>query len=176
MQFRVVAYLDDDATPDEHWLEFILAPFADPLVAAVTGETILPGSSASEVSCVPSRMLTNQDRLWFETATFGGLGVGNNMALRRSACTGRAFFNIRLGRGADIEIAEESHAFASLLTRGFKAVHVPAAIVVHPVTNAEISSIKRRSSVAYWWLCSLNFRGTAWTFCAFCGSESDESR
>jgi glycosyltransferase involved in cell wall biosynthesis len=155
---EIVAYLDDDATPDEHWLEFILAPFADPRVAAVTGETILPGYSASEVSCLPSRTLTNKDRLWFETATFGGLGVGNNMALRRSACSGRAVFSVRLGRGADIGIAEESHAFASLLSRGFKAVHVPAAIVVHPVTDGDIEH-QATSSVAYWWLLFFEFPG-----------------
>ena len=148
---EIVAYLDDDATPDEHWLEFILAPFADPLVAAVTGETILPGSSAFEVSQVPPRSLTNQDQLWFETATFGGLGVGNNMALRRTACGRGNIFDARLGRGAPIGIAEESHAFASLLAQGFKAVHVPAAIVIHPVSAEDIDQ-QASSSVAYWLL------------------------
>jgi glycosyltransferase involved in cell wall biosynthesis len=155
---EIVAYLDDDASPDEHWLEFILAPFADSQVAAVTGETILPGFSASEVSCVPLRSLTNQDQLWFEIATFGGLGVGNNMALRKTACAGRAIFDSRLGRGAGIPIAEESHAFASLLSKGFKAVHVPAAIVVHPVTSEDIEQ-EAVNSVAYWLLLFAEFPG-----------------
>jgi glycosyltransferase involved in cell wall biosynthesis len=163
---EIVAYLDDDAKPDKHWLEFILAPFADPLVAAVTGETILPGASAIEVSQEPSRTLTNQDRLWFETATFGGLGVGNNMALRKAACTGRALFDSRLGRGAPIGIAEESHAFASLLVRGYQVVHVPAAIVVHPDTREDVE-LKAANSLAYWLLLFSEFPGHRWDLLSF---------
>lgn len=154
----IVAYLDDDATPYEHWLESILVAFDDPQVAAVTGETILPGSDASKLMNEPRRTLSNQDPQWFEIATFGGLGVGNNMALRRSACAGNAVFDLRLGRGAPLNIAEESHAFATLLSNGYKAVHVPDAIVVHPLTNGDIEH-RAASSVAYWWLLFAEFPG-----------------
>jgi glycosyltransferase involved in cell wall biosynthesis len=34
---EIVAYLDDDAVPDQRWLQRILDPFADPHVAIVTG-------------------------------------------------------------------------------------------------------------------------------------------
>jgi glycosyltransferase involved in cell wall biosynthesis len=146
---EIVAYLDDDATPDEHWLEFIFAPFNDPKVAAVTGETILPGTSPGALAQEPLRTLTNQDPLWFEIATFGGLGVGNNMAIRKAACPQGKIFDARLGRGALIHIAEESHAFASLLTHGYKAVHVPAAIMIHHDTPEDIEH-RASSSVAYW--------------------------
>lgn len=147
----IIAYLDDDATPDGRWLEHILAPFADPLVAAVTGETILPGSLNIRFNHDKPRMLTSRDPFWFEIATFGGLGVGNNMALRKAACPNGGVFDVRLGRGTPIRIAEESHAFASLLTRGYRAVHVPDAIVVHPVTNGDLET-RAASSVAYWLL------------------------
>lgn len=154
----IVAFLDDDSRPDEHWLEHILAPFADPRVAAVTGETILADAADSYSNQDPPRTLTNQDPLWFETATFGGLGVGNNMALRKAACPSGGAFDVRLGRGAPIRIAEESHAFASLLAKGQRAVHVLDAIVVHPVTNGDIVT-RAASSVAYWLLLFFEFPG-----------------
>lgn len=155
---EIAAYLDDDATPDGHWLEKITWPFADPRVAAVTGETVLPDSASQCVGLEPPRTLSNQDPLWFETATFGGLGVGNNMALRKSACQNGAPFDVRLGRGAPIRIAEESHAFASLLARGFLAVHVPDAIVVHPLTNGDLEE-RAANSFAYWLLLFSEFAG-----------------
>jgi glycosyltransferase involved in cell wall biosynthesis len=154
----IVAYLDDDATPDRSWLENILAPFADPRVAVVTGETVLPNSVNDYLKLEPMRTLSKEDPLWFEAATFGGLGVGNNMALRKTACPDASAFDVRLGRGAPIRIAEESHAFASLLSKGFRAVHVPNAIVVHPVTNGDIEE-KAADSVAYWLLLFSEFPG-----------------
>lgn len=154
----IVAFLDDDSNPDEHWLEYILAPFADPQVAVVTGETILAEQVSSYSNQEQPRTLSNLDPLWFETATFGGLGVGNNMALRRSACPDGVAFDVRLGRGAPIRIAEESHAFASLLARGHRAVHVPNAVVVHPLTNGDILA-RASSSVAYWLLLFVEFPG-----------------
>jgi glycosyltransferase involved in cell wall biosynthesis len=154
----IVAFLDDDSVPEEHWLEHILSPFADPQVAAVTGETILADVANGYSNQEPPRTLTNRDPLWFETATFGGLGVGNNMALRKAACLNGAAFDVRLGRGAPIRIAEESHAFATLLSKGYRAVHVPDAIVVHPVTNGDILT-RASSSVAYWLLLFCEFPG-----------------
>jgi glycosyltransferase involved in cell wall biosynthesis len=155
---EIVAYLDDDSVPDEDWLEFILAQFTDPHVAVVTGESILPNSATADVRREPLRSVSNQDRLWFEIATFGGLGVGNNMALRRTACMDGAIFDVRLGRGAPIRIAEESHAFASLLASGYRAVHVPAAIVFHPVTPEDIEQ-EASNSIAYWLLLFAEFPG-----------------
>ena len=79
------------------------------------------------------------------------------MALRRSACAGGAIFDVRLGRGAPLRIAEESHAFATLLSRGYRAVHVPDAIVVHADNNGDIQE-RAASSVAYWLLLFSEFR------------------
>ena len=64
----------------------------------------------------------------------------------------------RLGRAPQIRIAEESHAFASLLAKGQRAVHVLDAIVVHPVTNGDIVT-PAASSVAYWLLLFFEFPG-----------------
>jgi len=154
----VVAYLDDDAAPCQDWIESILNQFRDPQVAVVTGETILPGADPGILMNEPLRTLSREERHWFEIATFGGLGVGNNMALRKAACNGKAVFDVRLGRSAPVGIAEESYAFATLLSRGYRAVHVPGAIVVHPITNGDIVQ-RAASSVAYWLLLFSEFPG-----------------
>jgi glycosyltransferase involved in cell wall biosynthesis len=128
---EIVAYLDDDALPDERWLEFLLEPFADPRVGAATGQAVLPGSQGDLSYEEPIRCLSNKDRQWFEIAAFGGLGIGTNMALRKAACNGWRAFDERLGRGTQFQGMEEHHAFVHLLSIGYLALHVPAAIVLH---------------------------------------------
>lgn len=147
----IIVYVDDDAVPTEHWLEHLIAPFADPDVAAVTGETVPSESDAAGRSHEPPRRLCNQDPCWFEIAAFGGLGIGANMALRKSSCTGWQVFNERLGRGAPFRIGEESYAFTSLIARRYCAVHVPAAVVVHPFKPISVAQ-EAESAIAYWLL------------------------
>ena len=148
---EIVAYVDDDAIPTSRWLEPLVEPFADPSVAAVTGETVPSVSDTTLRNLRPRRRLCNQDQYWFEIAAFGGLGIGANMALRKSACIGWKVFNERLGRGAPFRIGEESHAFASLIARGYSVVHAPAATVVHPFKQIKVAQ-EAMSSVAYWLL------------------------
>jgi glycosyltransferase involved in cell wall biosynthesis len=136
---EIVAYLDDDALPAESWLDFLIEPFTDSRVGAVTGRTISPDSQADVGNQEPTRFLSNQDRQWFEIAAFGGLGIGTNMALRKAACDGWKVFDERLGRGTPFQSLEEHHAFVHLLSIGHCAVHVPAAIVRHrPQTHDDI--------------------------------------
>jgi hypothetical protein len=153
-----VAFLDDDAEPSAQWLAHLLAPFAESAVASVTGDTWEGAPSAVPNSEKPTRFLSNKDPLWFEIASFGGLGYGTNMALRKSACDGLKVFDERLGRGAPLRIAEESHAFASLLARGYRAAHVPAAIVTHPGKPRDIEQ-EATTSFAYWLLLFFEFPG-----------------
>jgi len=148
---ELIAYIDDDAKADEKWLALLVAPFSDPLVAMATGETVELESEAYEFKDKPSRLLTSRSPLWFEIATFGGLGFGTNMVVRKSVCTGDQLFDVRLGRGTPIRLGEESHAFASLLKRGYSAVHVPQAIVVHPSSLMDVQ-LEASSSMAYWLL------------------------
>ena len=147
----LVAYIDDDGRADEKWLGLLVAPFADPLVAVATGETVESDGEVDAVKNKLSRSLTSRSPLWFEIATFGGLGFGTNMVVRKSVCTGDQLFDVRLGRGTPIRLGEESHAFASLLKRGYSAVHVPQAIVVHPSSPRDVQ-LEASSSMAYWLL------------------------
>ncbi|MDE3188114.1 MAG: glycosyltransferase family 2 protein [Acidobacteriota bacterium] len=155
---EIVVYVDDDAVPTGHWLEDLIEPFTDPSVAAVTGETVPPESAGANRSHEPPRRLCNRDLHWFEIATFGGLGIGANMALRKSACAGLKIFDERLGRGAPFRIGEESYAFASLIARGYSAVHVHKAIVVHRLKPRNIAQ-EAKCSIAYWLLLFSEFPG-----------------
>lgn len=154
---EVVAFIDDDAVPCDDWLEHILAPFADPQVASASGDVAAFGAPRSAGSAQP-RITSNKDPQWFEMATFGGMGWGANMAVRRSVCSAWNGFDVRLGKGAPLRIAEESHAFASLLALGYRSAYVPAAVVYHPVKpwNARDEAI---SSFAYWLLLICEFPG-----------------
>lgn len=154
---EIVAYLDDDSLPCQNWLEEILAPFADPQVASVSGPIAAPDEPRSLTSA-PARISSNSDLEWFEMATFGGMGWGANMAVRKSVRSAWEGFDIRLGKGAPLRIAEESHAFASLLALGFRTAYVPAAVVYHPVKPWDARQ-EAVSSFAYWLLLLCEFPG-----------------
>lgn len=152
---EIVAFIDDDAQPSEDWLEQILAPFADPQVASVSGDVAFHGAQRNSRPA-PARIFGNKDPQWFEMATFGGMGWGANMAIRRSVCTSWKGFDVRLGKGASLHIAEESHAFASLLSLGYRTAYATAAVVYHPVKpwNAREEAT---NSFAYWLLLFCEF-------------------
>ena len=146
---EIVAYLDDDALPSERWLERLIEPFADPRVGTVTGRTILPESQPGLGDPEPARFLSNNDNQWFEIAAFGGLGIGTNMAIRRSACIGWKVFDERLGRGTMLQGMEEHHAFVHLLSIGYCAAYVPAAVVLHRSQRHGDIREEARNQIAY---------------------------
>ena len=148
----VIAFLDDDVTPAPDWLGLLMAPFTNELTGASAGRVITPDLRCSETNHQASRTLTNQDPHWFEIATFGGLGLGANMALRKAACPAGMFFDERLGRGAPFEIGEEGYAFAWLLSRGYRVVNIPSAVVNHPPLTRTAIQREARNSFTYWLL------------------------
>jgi glycosyltransferase involved in cell wall biosynthesis len=149
---EIVAFLDDDAIPAPNWLGILVSAFADNKTAATTGRVVTPSSACDNRQAEQPRSLSKANRRWFEIATFGGLGVGLNMALRRSACVDWTVFDERLGRGAPFHIGEETYAFAGLILRGHKAVYIPAAVVSHPAHRRDPVEIEARNSFAYWLL------------------------
>jgi glycosyltransferase involved in cell wall biosynthesis len=149
---HIVAFLDDDVVPEPDWLGLLMAPFADQQVGATTGRVITPDPMPPTPDQLIARTLSNEDLHWFEIATFGGMGLGANMALRKQACADRRFFDERLGRGAPFEIGEESYAFALLLSRGYRIAYIPSAVVHHPpLTRASIEH-EAETSFSYWLL------------------------
>ncbi len=148
---EIVAFLDDDAVPAPDWLGILMEPFADERTAASTGKVVTPISLGGNRTDGP-RILSRSDPHWFEITTFGGMGLGSNMALRKSACLTPDVFDVRLGRGAPFQIGEESYAFASLLSNGYKAVYLPAAVVFHPSLSRDTIENEARNSITYWLL------------------------
>jgi cellulose synthase/poly-beta-1,6-N-acetylglucosamine synthase-like glycosyltransferase len=135
----VIAFIDDDAVPDPMWLAQLAAQFDDPNVAVATGRT-LPLLEAADASGFdftdlgPSVIrLDRRNPRWFEIASFGGIGNGNNMAFRRRVFKEWRGFDERLGRGALLSSCEEHRAFAQLIDGGYAVVYTPKAIVRHPV-------------------------------------------
>lgn len=144
----VLAYLDDDAIPAPDWLGLLMEPFDDEKVAASTGRVITP-ESRTDPDDSP-RVLNSTNPHWFERTTFGGMGLGSNMALNKSACNGQIMFDERLGRGAPFQIGEENYAFARLLSLGYSAVYLPQAVVYHPSLTRDTIEHEARNSIAYW--------------------------
>lgn len=156
---EIVLYIDDDAVPEEDWLGQIVAPFVDPQMAMVSGEVEPEGWKRDRSA--PIRLLSRDDPQWFEIATFGGLGMGTSMALRKSVCSVWKGFDTRLGRGATIRIGEESEAAAALVALGYRAAMAPAAIVRHPLKPIDRKNLvhEAANSIAYWLVLLSEFPG-----------------
>jgi GT2 family glycosyltransferase len=150
---EIVCFLDDDAVADADWSAHVMTAFADPGVTVVTGR-VLPLGHLSEVqqlamrvggslftSTEPVRLDTTQP-FWFERSAFGGIGVGCNMAFRRSLFSTGFAFNEHTGRGCAVEGCDEHLAFLEALLRGGTIVYVPEAVVLHPVA-ATMREIRR---------------------------------
>jgi glycosyltransferase involved in cell wall biosynthesis len=135
----VIAFTDDDAVPERTWLSHLAAQFRDSSVAAVTGRTLMLFDGAAEIAPDASDLgpttirLDRSQPLWFEMASFGGIGNGNNMAVRRRVFDGWSGFDERLGRGAFLPSCEEHRAFAQLIEHGHAVIYTPEAVVRHPV-------------------------------------------
>lgn len=135
----VIAYVDDDAVPETDWLSALATEFNDPRVMAATG-AILPfdavAAGLGKESELPEGRSVDRDNLdWFEIANFGGLGIGANMAFRRSVFERWPGFDVRLGRGQVLNTGEEDYAFFTLIERGFRVSFTPAARVYHDTTS-----------------------------------------
>ncbi|KUI36680.1 glycosyltransferase [Mycobacterium sp. GA-2829] len=139
----LIAFVDDDAIPDRHWLAEIVRGFsARPAVGCVTG-AVLPAE------------LRTQCQLWFEE--FGGMnkgrgfdreifapghpqsplyplppfGAGANMAFRREALMDINGFDVALGPGTRAMGAEDQFAFTRALLAGHTMVYQPTALAWH---------------------------------------------
>jgi O-antigen biosynthesis protein len=161
---EIVAYLDDDAVPEPDWLSALLVEFFDPRITAVAGRILaLAPQSKAEGSVIfggPARLVVSRDTTdWFERTSFGGVGQGANLALRRSAFDAWPGFDERRGQGTPMSGMEEHHAFFSLVDRGCYVAYTPAAQVRHPYprTQAELRARHLRQLTAASYHLSLLF-------------------
>jgi GT2 family glycosyltransferase len=121
---EIVAYLDDDASPDEDWLTYIAAPFRSGAYAAVGGPNILPAGSGSIPECVanapggPTHVLVS-DR---EAEHIPGC----NMAIRKAALEEIGGFDPQFrAAGDDVDVCWR------LRDAGHRIAFSPGAVVHH---------------------------------------------
>ncbi len=139
----IIAFLDDDEIPDEHWLAELVRGFsATSTVGCVTG-MVLPAE------------LRTQPQQWFEALggfrqgrgfareifdprhaqsplyPFPPFGAGANMAFRRDVLADIGGFDVALGAGTPAKASEETLAFARTRLAEHTIVYQPSAIVSH---------------------------------------------
>lgn len=134
----IVAFSDDDAVPEEEWLERLLSPFQDPRVRAVTGLT-LPlelETAAQEWFERYSPFGRGFERRMFDGSRDDPLavsraGAGANMALRRAVLDEVGGFDEALDAGTATYSGGDHEMFARILAGGYRIVYEPAAVSWH---------------------------------------------
>ena len=131
---EIVAYLDDDARPDPHWLTYLAATFLDTDHAGVGGPNLAPADAGAIATCVAAApggpihvLLSDQEAEHIP---------GCNMAFRRDRLMAIGGFDPQYrAAGDDVDLCWR------LRERGWTLGFSPAAVVWH----------HRRDSVrAYW--------------------------
>lgn len=153
-RYDLVAYTDDDVEAEPGWLAGIAAAFADPEVEVVTGRVL-----AADLSTPAQRLferyghgmdkgetarLFRYDRLGaFERLAVQVVGVGANMAFRRTALESVGGFDPVLDAGTPARGAGDLDIFHRLLRAGFTLRYEPSARVRHH-HRREMSELRRQ--------------------------------
>ena len=134
----LVAFCDDDAVPEPEWLAALVAGFADPQVAAVTGLTLpleleTPAQEQFEAMGgfwrgVRRRLFDGQHD---NPLAVGAVGAGANMALRRAVVLSLGGFDERLDAGTPCRSGGDHELFVRLLLDGQRILYEPAAVSAH---------------------------------------------
>ena len=159
----IVVFLDDDASaasPD--WLELLLAPYADPLVAAVGGAAtpLWPGGRPVTLPAGASQRDCGRGELdWVVGCTYTGQPVqlaevrnlmGCNMSFRRTVFDAVGGFAEDMGRVGTVPVGCEETELCIRLRRhdpSARIVFEPRALVRHRVSSDRLSwsYLRRRS-------------------------------
>ena len=135
----IVAFIDDDAVADRHWLDAIVKAFADPEVGCVTGLT-MPYELENEAQEQFER-LAGFSKRGFVRRVFqmpgthplatGQIGAGANMAVRRAIIGKVGHFDPALDAGTPTQSGGDHEFFTRVLRGGYAIVYEPAALNWH---------------------------------------------
>jgi GT2 family glycosyltransferase len=126
---KIVAYLDDDAYPDKHWLQYLAHTFATTQYAAVGGPNIAPPDDGPIAACVarapggPIHVLVSDDEAEHVP--------GCNMAFRRDALLEIGGFDESFRVAGD-----DVDACWRIQEQGWKIGFSPGAMVWHRRRNS----------------------------------------
>lgn len=139
----IIAFLDDDAVPDRHWLAEIVRGFsAGSKVGCVTGK-VLPAELRTEHQQVFEQLGGTLPGRGFDREVFGPghsqsplypyppFGAGANMAFQREVLVDIGGFHVALGAGTPAMAAEDTFAFTRVLLAQHTVVYQPTALVFH---------------------------------------------
>jgi glycosyltransferase involved in cell wall biosynthesis len=152
----IIAFTDDDATVDPGWADALRNAFSDPVVDAVVGPVFLEGTSPPFAMHPRTGIDPAIDRVrfsranqgWFDEVSFGSIGFGANLAVRRGAFNRFGTFRECLGAGAPIA-GDENYFLLTLVARGATVMNEPRARVFHPPQTPGRIRELQRSAVAY---------------------------
>ena len=148
----VLAFMDDDVTVDEHWLQNLTAPLRQGECAGVGGR-VLP-----DRDFIVPEWLSETERYALAPLAVFDLGsdkqaldeapVGTNMAFRKEMFERYGNFRIDLGPQPGSEIRGEDSEFANrLLKAGERLCYEPSAIVYHSVPETRLD----KGYFLKWW-------------------------
>jgi glycosyltransferase involved in cell wall biosynthesis len=145
-QGDILAFTDDDVMIDRYWLVELVRGFsrADD-VACVTGlvlplELETPAQFWFEEYCGFSKgfirsvfdMGESRPKTRLYPYAAGRLGTGANMSFRTTFLRSVGGFDVALGAGSLAQGAEDLAVFFQVVTRGYRLVYEPAALLYHP--------------------------------------------
>lgn len=136
----IVAFTDDDCSPDPGWLGAIGAHFEDPAVGFVTGRvgSTAGGGGGNSVLDRPTaeRYAAPRDP--------AGIGHGANMAYRARALEHVGPFDEQLGAGGPLRSGEDADMLYRVLAAGWHGVYEPGALVTHDQWRDEKATLRLR--------------------------------
>jgi O-antigen biosynthesis protein len=151
----LILFLDDDAVPARGWDAALAGCFSDPAVMAAAGRVRPPESGTDSADFAAwfglghsggqeARVVDRNVPHWFDIANFGGIGIGPNMAFRRTLFDGWPGFDERIGPGTWIAGAEEPKAFMEVIAAGHRVAYTPESVVLHPNPMPGLPELRRK--------------------------------
>ena len=135
---EIVAFTDDDATPDNNWLRALLINFNSPQVMCVTGLTMpLELETEAQEMFEKHNSFSKGFRRVIHSSEYknplatGKVGAGANMALRKSVLELVGEFDEALDAGTLTHSGGDHEMFARILIAGYQIIYDPAALSWH---------------------------------------------